>query len=160
LALDQTLAALLGKPGTTGSGTFGAGLSALLASFGGGSAGFSAGGGTAPILHRGGIVGSFPSQSRADNMAAYANAPRLHSGLASDEFRAILKRGETVIPAGYGGRGGAGMTSRIEVGVRLVDDMLDARIVNVSDPRIQAHVERNNARVPGIVTNAKRRGRV
>ena len=50
------------------------------------------------IYHAGGIVGvdSFPS--RVVPSAAFANAPRLHSGLRSDEIPAILQKGEQVIP--------------------------------------------------------------
>jgi hypothetical protein len=35
----------------------------------------------------------------------FAGAPRLHSGLAADEFPSILQRGEQVIPKGGGGGG-------------------------------------------------------
>src|SRR5215207_4562996 len=156
LALDQTLAALLGKPGTNQSGLAGNAIASLLGSLGG------SGGppvGAVGLFHRGGIVGQ-AGQSRVDSTSAYVHAPRLHSGLASDEFRAILKRGETVIPAGYGGRGGLSGNQEVRLRVQLESDMLDAQIVSVTDPRIRAHVERNSARVPSIITNAKRRGRV
>jgi hypothetical protein len=52
--------------------------------------------------HEGGIVGLTPAPVRIVNPNIFANAPRLHSGLRSDEFPAILQKGETVIPKGGG----------------------------------------------------------
>ena len=49
------------------------------------------------LFHEGGIVGEGGS-SRLMPAYAFAGAPRLHSGLAADEFPAILQRGEEVIP--------------------------------------------------------------
>jgi len=49
--------------------------------------------------HSGGIVGEGGS-SRMVPAATFIGAPRLHSGLAPDEFPTILQRGETVIPRG------------------------------------------------------------
>lgn len=54
----------------------------------------------AGIFHSGGIVGSALVPARSVNPAIFTLAPRLHSGLASDEFPAILQRGEAVIPRG------------------------------------------------------------
>jgi len=56
-----------------------------------------------PIAHAGGIVGQDVFPTRQMPALAFAAAPRLHSGLSSDEFPAILQRGETVIPEGGGG---------------------------------------------------------
>jgi hypothetical protein len=50
--------------------------------------------------HRGGIVGATSAPLRVIPPSLFANAPRLHSGLAADEFPAILQRGETVFPKG------------------------------------------------------------
>ena len=52
------------------------------------------------IAHSGGVVGKTSFPTRAVNPAIFTNAPRLHSGLSSDEFPAILQRGETVISRG------------------------------------------------------------
>jgi len=49
--------------------------------------------------HRGGIVGEGMMQKQIP-AATFIGAPRLHSGLASDEFPTILQRGETVVPRG------------------------------------------------------------
>jgi len=53
--------------------------------------------------HGGGVVGETYIPSHPVNPAVFINAPRLHSGLAGDEFPAILQRGETVIPKGKAG---------------------------------------------------------
>jgi hypothetical protein len=57
------------------------------------------------------------------------NAPRFHSGLAGDEFPAILQRGETVIPKGKADT----PTPKIEeqhVHVHLTVNALDSRSVS------------------------------
>jgi len=65
------------------------------------------GGGILSIFgHKGGTVGNTGFQLRAVPASVFANAPRLHSGLMSDEFPAILQRGEEVIPKGGGNLGG------------------------------------------------------
>lgn len=50
------------------------------------------------LYHQGGWVGSTPA-------AIWQRAPRLHDGLAADEYPAILQAGERVIPRGGGGGG-------------------------------------------------------
>jgi len=49
------------------------------------------------MLHSGGIVGAGTTERKVPEIL-FSNAPRLHAGLQPDEFLAILKRGETVIP--------------------------------------------------------------
>lgn len=51
----------------------------------------------AGLFHKGGIVGQ-PVPVRAISTDVFAKAPRLHQGLGSQEFPAILERGERVIP--------------------------------------------------------------
>jgi hypothetical protein len=52
-------------------------------------------------MHSGGVVGLTGGSSlRKVNPAVFMGAPRLHDGLAGDEFPAILQKGETVIPRG------------------------------------------------------------
>ena len=65
--------------------------------FGGGSTSIPAGVG---LWHKGGLVGYDNPQTRFVNPALFAGAPRLHKGLAPDEYPAILQRGETVTPKG------------------------------------------------------------
>lgn len=52
-------------------------------------------------FHGGGTVGS-GGKPMMVNPALWMGAPRLHDGLMSDEYRAILQKGETVIPKGQG----------------------------------------------------------
>ena len=59
------------------------------------SSDFASGG----YMHSGGIVGQDYS-AEVFPASTFVGAPRLHSGLASDEFPAILQKGETVIPKG------------------------------------------------------------
>jgi hypothetical protein len=56
----------------------------------------------AEVRHSGGVVGQ-GGMTRNVPAALFAGAPRLHSGLAADEFPSILQRGERVIPKGGGG---------------------------------------------------------
>jgi hypothetical protein len=59
-------------------------------------------------FHQGGIVGESLVPTRMMPALAFAGAPRLHSGLASDEFPAILQRGEAVIPRNQVNTGSSG----------------------------------------------------
>ena len=56
---------------------------------------------TSAVMHTGGTVGS-AGTTRMAPASLFFNAPRFHNGLASDEFPAILQRGETVVPKGGG----------------------------------------------------------
>jgi len=56
--------------------------------------------GIAPVMHGGGIVGKDVTGYRQVDPSIFAGAPRLHNGLAADEFPAILQRGESVVPKG------------------------------------------------------------
>lgn len=51
------------------------------------------------FMHQGGLVGNGGS-TRPVSPLLFAGAPRLHGGLAADEFPAILQSGETVLPRG------------------------------------------------------------
>jgi TP901 family phage tail tape measure protein len=69
-------------------------------------------------MHSGGVVGLAGTPMMVP-AGTFIGAPRLHNGLAPDEFPAILQRGETVLPRG------ADTTSPTSV-----------KIVNVLDPSI------------------------
>ena len=87
----------------------------------GGSAGAAAGsyGMTGAIVtHGGGVVGT-PKPKRSVPSWMFNGAPRLHGGLAGDEFPAILQRGETVIPKN--GNSGGGMTSNVNINISATD---------------------------------------
>jgi hypothetical protein len=95
---DEVIRKLFGEAGATGF------IGGLLGYFkstkalpGPGPAGpsFPAG-----VLHRGGVVGLTPTPKRLLPTSVISAAPRLHTGLKSDEFPAILRKGETVSPKG------------------------------------------------------------
>jgi len=56
----------------------------------------------AAVGHQDGIIGETAFPMRMMPAWAFAEAPRLHAGLAADEFPAILQRGEKVTPRGAG----------------------------------------------------------
>jgi hypothetical protein len=94
----RRLAGQIMDAATSGEGFFG-GLIGSIAGhiFGGGGKAQPADTGTpAEVKHAGGLVGTGPF--RMMPAAMFARAPRLHAGLAPDEFPAVLQRGETVIP--------------------------------------------------------------
>jgi hypothetical protein len=100
---------LLGGMGGGSSGGIMGMLSSLFGG-GGGSSGIAGGLGASEdmmaFLHTGtSYVGTPGRQVRADP-GLFIDAPRLHSGLAPDEFPAILQRGERVTPRGGGGNSG------------------------------------------------------
>lgn len=127
-------------------------IAGWLASGFGALLGGSVGGTTAAaVKHAGGIVG-VGGLSRFVNPSLFAGAPRLHSGLAPDEFPAILQRGEEVIPKGGTGRRGdtVNITVNVDGGkggspeqnqrlgsevARQIEMMMDARIARATGPR-------------------------
>lgn len=75
-------------------------------------------------MHSGGMVGAGMGSRMMVNPMIFANAPRLHNGLAADEFPAILQRGEQVIPKG----GSSGNGVHIEQNIHLtVESSGDAK---------------------------------
>jgi len=97
----------------------------------------------AGVAHSGWNVGNEPPPAtRTVSPTVFAGAKRFHNGLAGDEFPAILKKGETVIPAG----GGAGI------------------VVNVINQGAPVDVEGAGPRFDGekwvvdVLLKAKRRG--
>jgi hypothetical protein len=76
-----------GAAGSDGSGS--AGILARIFGTGGSSA--------ASVYHGGGVAGSGGAPKRIAPSWLFASARRLHSGLAADEFPAILQAGEEVV---------------------------------------------------------------
>jgi hypothetical protein len=56
----------------------------------------------ASYLHEVGVVGTGATPKRSVPVTAFSGAPRLHDGLGPDEFAAILRRGEAVVPLSGG----------------------------------------------------------
>jgi len=104
---QMTKELLFGGGSSGGSGLFGSLFSGIRSLFGGGttldaSAGLGADW-SATLWHKGGRPGKDSAPTRDVPASLFANAPRLHKGypgLSDDEFPAILKYDETVLPPG------------------------------------------------------------
>lgn len=105
---QMTKEILFGGGTSGGSGLFGSMFSGIGSWFSGGTAlDASAGLGadwSATLWHKGGTIGKDTGgQARSLPASVFSHAPRLHKGypgLAADEFPAILKYDETVLPPG------------------------------------------------------------
>lgn len=98
----------------------------------------------AHIEHSGGLVGVDSAATRRVPSALFADAPRLHSGLAADEFPAILQSGERVIP-----RGGSTATVNAPLNVNI-----DAR---GAAPGVEAQIMATLKReLPGMLFQHRR----
>ena len=95
--LGDKLGGLL-RSAVSGGSLFGGGGGGAAASSAVGSSGLTGGSFSTGFLHGGGRVGIDPVPTRFMPAALFAFAPRLHDGLAWDEYPAILQRGERVIP--------------------------------------------------------------
>ena len=83
-------------------GVAAASLAAMLAGAATAGAAGAATGSSVGVYHQGGIVGQTPVSHRLVPAETFAAAPRLHRGLGSDEFPAILQKGEEVRAADEG----------------------------------------------------------
>lgn len=83
--------------------------------------------------------------------AAFIGAPRFHNGLASDEFTAILQKGETVLPKGMI-LGGGGVTINMPVDMRGADESMKPYI----DGRLQQLQKEFPSRVLGAIQQHKK----
>ena len=83
--------------------------------------------------HQGGMVGRDGIPTRMVDPGVFAHAPRLHSGLASDEFPAILQQGERVFSRSEVSRGGSSSNQRLEALMGQVVSLLSQRqTINLS----------------------------
>jgi hypothetical protein len=98
-SFGSSISSMLEKLSSSGGG--GGGLGGLGGLFGGGGGGLGGLGDFADFsaFHGGGVVGSLSGGylSRRVAVSAFRGAPRFHEGLNSDEFPAILQRGERVL---------------------------------------------------------------
>lgn len=91
--------------------------------------------GSLPLMHSGGRVGIDASGYRMVPLSLLDHAPRYHSGLNSDEFAAILQRGERVLTANQ--------NARME---RMVSGMSATPASQVAQgPSVVMHVHTNDA---------------
>ena len=63
--------------------------------------------GFAMLYHDGGVVGESSVPMRIMPAMSWSSVPRYHNGLLSDEFPAVLQKGETVLPRGQSASGGS-----------------------------------------------------
>ena len=99
-------------------------------------------GGGAGVMHAGGLVGYDPVPQRQVSLLMFAGAPRLHNGLAPDEYPAILQRGERV-------------QSRAEVAQQGGSGSWEIRIDNRSSQGLAAQTARidPDSRTVNIIVN-------
>jgi hypothetical protein len=71
-----------------------------------------------------------------------ATAPRLHNGLAADEFPAVLQKGERVIPKGKS----AGNTNNITINVAAPGGRMDRESLNSIQTGLYTALQRAGSR--------------
>ena len=94
---NQAVSALFGGVVGSGGGNIFGSIGGLFSGLFGGMGGGGALTTPSATIHRGGIAGDGTGVIRMVNPAVFAHAPRLHSGLTSNEFPAILEKGEEVL---------------------------------------------------------------
>lgn len=111
------------------------------------------------VMHSGGVVGPVASRTRAVPSSWFANAPRYHSGgitgLAPDEYPAILQKNEEVLKASdprnvmnmarSGAAGGSGPSSMRFVLVDDRDKVPEAMAGAEGEKVTMMHIQRNIA---------------
>jgi hypothetical protein len=116
MAAQMATEAIFGDLSKGASGKSGGGglLGSIIGMFGGNGGGYSGGnpygagtGDWGAVAHSGGVVGSTSFPQREMPAWMIATAPRLHNGLAADEFPAILQKGEEVTAKKDVGKNGA-----------------------------------------------------
>ena len=125
--------ALFGGGSSGGSGLFGSIASGIAGAFGGGGGTQLWDGYSAITWHKGGVVGEDAGgPARYLPASMFAHAPRLHKGLAPDEFPAILQRGEMVIPANRATQptGTSGGDTYNNITIQAIDSKSFAELVN------------------------------
>jgi hypothetical protein len=150
---------LLGQTGTSSGGLLGGLVSSIFGGGGGLSAAATSAiaGAGAGLFHTGGKVGSTAVPMRMQPFGAFVNAPRFHDGLMPDEFRAILKRGEVVIPPGAlaGADRAAGQRQQVDVRVETVPNKLFATVV---ETRVNTKLASYDRALPKRLAERQARG--
>jgi hypothetical protein len=108
---------------------------------------YAGGGGEAPsgwvnawTHHQGGMVDGTGPQRRVP-AGLFSSAPRLHDGLAADEYPAILQRGEEVVR-----KGGRGRATNITVNVAAPGGRLERESLNHLQTALAASLTRASQR--------------
>jgi hypothetical protein len=112
--------------------------------------------------HAGGVVGRSGTTKPIDP-SVFIGAPRLHQGLASDEFPAILQRGETVIPRGGSTTSNLQITNNVNVNRGQGDDTssvedykMAKRISDMLEDRMKKTLSKQMS--PGGILNRQQMG--
>jgi hypothetical protein len=148
MAAQMATEALFGNLSKSGGGGGGGGLlGSILDMFGGGTnsspQGNPYGAGTGGWeMHAGGTVGSGSYPHREMPAWMIASAPRLHNGLAADEFPAVLQKGERVIPKGKS----AGNTNNITINVAAPGGRMDRESLNSVQTGLYTALQRAGSR--------------
>jgi len=118
------LSLAIGVTGSVGSsGGTPSGMNSLGSyNMGGSTAGY------ASYFHSGGIVGESYSPTRMLPAYAFAEAPRYHNGLSTDEFPAILQRGERVLSRKEVAQGGGNISFNIPMTINALGKIKAAQI--------------------------------
>jgi hypothetical protein len=147
MAAQMATEAIFGNLSKSGGGGGGGGLlGSILGMFGGGTnsspQGNPYGAGTGGWqMHKGGIVGSGSYPHREMPAWMIASAPRLHNGLASDEFPAVLQKGERVIP-----KGKSANTNNITINVAAPGGRMDRESLNSIQTGLYTALQRAGSR--------------
>lgn len=91
------------------------------------------------LWHKGGTVGHDVAPFRYVPESLFAHAPRLHKGLAPDEFPAILQRGEVVIPRNQAASNYGSTVKNTSISVPVTIDSIEDRRLSA---RLQSEIER------------------
>jgi len=130
--------------GSGGGGFFSSLISGIGGLFGGGGGGGGGGGYNAAdwattLWHKGGTVGQDTAPTRTVPASLFAHAPRLHGGLAPDEFPAILQQGETVIPRGQSATQVKNLTISVPV---TIEGQGDDRLASILSQEMEETAKR------------------
>jgi hypothetical protein len=149
MAAQMATEAIFGNLSKSGGGGGGGGLlDTVLGMFGGGTnsspQGNPYGAGTGGWeMHKGGTVGSGSYPHREMPAWMIASAPRLHNGLAADEFPAVLQKGERVIPKG---KSVATNTNNITINVAAPAGRMDRESLNSIQTGLYTALQRAGSR--------------
>lgn len=96
---------------------------------------------SALVRHSGGFVGSSGGAMRSIPASYFSSAPRLHGGLAADEYPAILQKGEQVIP-----KGGRKSSPVVHMHFYSANGKYDRESVSQAQSSLYAALNRSNRR--------------
>jgi len=105
------------------------------------------------VWHAGGIVGESSAPRRRVPAGTFIGAPRLHSGLASDEFPAILQRGETVLARGASAGHTINSTLHIAIDARGADAGTEVKLRSMLHAELPGVLYKHRRALVGLVND-------